>query len=77
MGEARHPDFAHWLRRVMKLSSIDNEQLAEKLGVSQSTVYAWVNGRNIPKRRYVDGICAVLDTDRRKYAQMGGFDGRG
>jgi transcriptional regulator with XRE-family HTH domain len=59
----------------MGLSHVTADDLADALGVSPSAVYAWMNGTNLPRHRRADGICSALGTDRRKYAQMGGFDG--
>lgn len=44
-------DMADRLRRALRVSDTSVNDMADYLQVSRNTVTAWINGRNIPRRR--------------------------
>lgn len=50
-----------FLQRVRKEQKLTQEQLAERLGVSQKTVSRWETGRNMPDVSMLPELCRELD----------------
>ena len=43
-------DLADRMRRALRVAEISSNEMADYLGVSRTSVSAWINGRNEPRR---------------------------
>ena len=50
-----------FLGKVRRERGLTQEQLAQRLGVSQRTVSRWETGRNMPDISMLTALCAQLD----------------
>lgn len=57
-------DFAHRLQRLRKQRGFTLAQVAEQLGVSKPTVWAWEQGRSRPVGNRIDPLAEVLGVSR-------------
>ncbi|MDP3675421.1 MAG: helix-turn-helix domain-containing protein [Novosphingobium sp.] len=57
-------DFGHRLQRMRKLRGLTLAQIAERLGVSKPTVWAWEQGRSRPVGNRIDPLAEVLGVTR-------------
>lgn len=57
-------DFGHRLQRLRKLRGLTLAQIAEQLGVSKPTVWAWEQGRSRPVGNRIDPLADVLGVSR-------------
>lgn len=48
------------IRRRRRELGLSAKQLADEIGVKESTVYQWESGRNNPKRRSLESLASVL-----------------
>lgn len=55
--------FSHRLKRARKLMKLTQEQLAEKLYVSNSTEQRWEEAFRIPDGKMLESISMILDVD--------------
>lgn len=58
-SEKRNPAFGSWLRSAIKTAGMTQNEFADSIGVSKSSVSRWVNG-DIPKGVFVEKIADVL-----------------
>lgn len=56
--------FGHRLQRLRKLRGLTLAQIAEQLGVSKPTVWAWEQGRSRPVGNRIDPLADVLGVSR-------------
>ncbi|MDR1567507.1 MAG: helix-turn-helix domain-containing protein [Streptococcaceae bacterium] len=73
MGEVRE-NIRKNLGYYLTLRGMSQKELAEKLGVSQSSVTCWIKGKNAPDIEVVAQICDVLDIS---VVDLFGTDGSG
>ena len=57
-------DFGHRLQRLRKQRGLTLAQIAERLGVSKPTVWAWEQGRSRPVGNRIDPLAEVLGVSR-------------
>lgn len=57
-------DFAHRLQRLRKQRGLTLAQVAERLGVSKPTVWAWEQGRSRPVGNRIDPLAEALGVSR-------------
>ena len=57
-------DFGHRLQRLRKQRGLTLAQIAEQLGVSKPTVWAWEQGRSRPVGNRIDPLAEVLGVSR-------------
>lgn len=57
-------DFGHRLQRLRKQRGLTLAQIAERLGVSKPTVWAWEQGRSRPVGNRIDPLTEVLGVGR-------------
>lgn len=57
-------DFGHRLQRLRKQRGLTLAQIAERLGVSKPTVWAWEQGRSRPVGNRIDPLAEALGIDR-------------
>ena len=57
-------DFGHRLQRLRKERGLTLAQIAEQLGVSKPTVWAWEQGRSRPVGNRIDPLAEVLGVGR-------------
>lgn len=53
MSEQLEFDLADRLRRALRVSGTSSQAMADFLGVSRTSVSAWINGRVVPDQRTV------------------------
>ncbi len=51
------------LAEALKQRTITQEELAKRIGVSQSMISHYITGRNMPALDTLSRICTVLDLD--------------
>ena len=54
-------EFARRLKKKLKELEMTQEELADRIGVVQSTISAYVNARSVPLTTHVVRIARVLD----------------
>lgn len=59
--EQEKKEFAYNLRIMMKRKWIIQDELADRLGVTQTTVSNWINGRSAPDSLTLRKIAKILD----------------
>lgn len=64
--------FGEWLGDVLDASGLDQQGLAAQLGVVDSTVSRWVNGKSLPNASTCDAIAAALGIDRNEVRRRAG-----
>ena len=52
------------LNRLLYQKQLTQKELAERMGVSASTVNDWVKGKKIPRMDKVDKLCAIFGVSR-------------
>lgn len=52
------------IKRLMFERDLNQQELADKLGVTRAAVSAWCNGIRMPKAEMIDKLCEVLKTER-------------
>jgi transcriptional regulator with XRE-family HTH domain len=57
-------DFGHRLQRLRKQRGMTLAQVAERLGVSKPTVWAWEQGRSRPVGNRIDPLAEALGVSR-------------
>lgn len=60
---ARRPDLARVVKRAIEQSSLDQTQIARKVGASQATVSRWATATASPQTKYWKKIHTVLGVD--------------
>jgi transcriptional regulator with XRE-family HTH domain len=55
--------FSRWLWERLEESEKSQVELARGLGVSQSTLSDWLNGKSLPSRRSMRRLAAYFDVD--------------
>ena len=53
--------YSEKLYELRKNKKMSQEELAEKIGVSRQSVYAWENGKSIPDIENLSKLCQILD----------------
>lgn len=64
MSDEVNTIFSRNLAKYLSLCGMSQNELAQKMGVSTSTVSNWVNGINAPRMGKVDRICEILGISR-------------
>ena len=52
------------LKYYMELKDIQQKQVADRLGVSASTVSYWIRGLQMPRTDKIDELCSMLMIER-------------
>lgn len=52
--------FSKRLKKLRKDNNMKSDQLAEKLGCSGSSIFAWENAKVLPQKRYLDAMAKVF-----------------
>ena len=52
-----------FIAQCRKDKNITQEQLAEKLGITNKSVSRWENGKNMPDYSILKELCSILDID--------------
>ena len=52
------------LKYYMELKDIQQKQVADRLGVSASTVSYWIRGLQMPRTNKIDELCSMLMIER-------------
>ena len=60
-----------------RAKNLTQEQLAQRLGVSNKTVSKWENGRNMPDYAVVEQLCKELDITIRELLEGKEWNGLG
>ena len=63
-------EIVHVSKRIdhlRRMRDMTQEELANKLGVTQACVCAWETGRSKPRRNMIDGICHALRVNRKQF----------
>ena len=53
--------FANNLRGLMSIHNINQKELAQKLGASESSVSNWLNGINVPRTGVLQKLTEIFD----------------
>ena len=56
-------DIQQALKEALKQQSMTQAELASKIGVSQSMISHYINGRKMPALDTLSRLCTVLDLD--------------
>lgn len=56
-------DFSSALRAMMAIRNINIPVLAERIGVSVTSVYNWRIGKRLPNKMHIEQLCNVLSMD--------------
>ncbi|MGH3645589.1 MAG: diguanylate cyclase domain-containing protein [Micromonosporaceae bacterium] len=70
-------ELQRWLKRREQRDgrSVDRNKLAGRVGVAQSTVYAWLNGESVPRRELLLSLLIDLDVpEARRWAVLDARD---
>lgn len=62
--------FANNLKHYMNLYGYNQTSLGEKLGVSHSTVFSWVNGEKFPRMAKVVAMCELFNCTKADLLQI-------
>ena len=57
----RQQDIGAFIARKRKEKNLTQEQLAERLGISNKTVSKWENGKCMPDYSIIEALCKELD----------------
>lgn len=68
--EERKERLAYWIRDTMDRRRLTPPKVAERIGVSRSTVTAWAAGRAVPSMIYLGPLSAALSVDPRLFADL-------
>lgn len=68
--------FGPWLEVRIGMSGLSRQQFADRVGVSKSTVWRWINGR-VPEASYIEKISDVLVIPYDEVATRAGYRPRG
>jgi transcriptional regulator with XRE-family HTH domain len=52
-----------WLKETMTKAGMTPNELAEKSKISRASVYFYLDGSRIPSKKYLDMLCAAMNTD--------------
>jgi transcriptional regulator with XRE-family HTH domain len=55
------------VKKDMLVTGLTQDQLAEKLGVSQSLVCKWFSGKVIPRPLTIKRICSVCEVSEKEF----------
>jgi transcriptional regulator with XRE-family HTH domain len=68
--QERKDRLAYWVRDTMDRRGLTSPKVAERVGVSRSTVTAWAAGRSVPSMIYLGPLAAALRVDPRLFADL-------
>lgn len=57
------PDIHERIKLVRKHYHLTQQELADKLNISRTTVFNWENGQNVPLQAMLEKIARVLDVN--------------
>ncbi|MGL4499265.1 MAG: DnaB-like helicase C-terminal domain-containing protein, partial [Planktothrix sp.] len=63
--------FAKTLKEIAEYQGMSRLKIAQSLGVSVSSVDAWINGKSVPKLELFEQLCHLLNVDRSVLAHDG------
>ena len=72
VSRGHSPAFGSWLASQLRGRDLNQSEFAARLGVSQSTISRWINGR-IPEATLLDRIADVLVLDYDFVATKAGY----
>lgn len=52
------------IQNYLSIMQMDPQELARKLGCSQSTVYMWIQGNSTPRMDKIDRMCEIFGCER-------------
>ena len=59
--EELNAEFAYRFRRRRYISGLSSKQLAEQIGISESTISSYCSGKTIPRFHILDAIARILN----------------
>jgi transcriptional regulator with XRE-family HTH domain len=68
--EERRARLAYWIRDIRFRRGLTPPKLAERVGVSRSTVNKWESGEQIPSMIWLGPLAEVLRVDPRLFADL-------
>lgn len=68
--EERKERLAYWINDTISRRRLTPPKVAEKIGVSRSTVTAWAAGRQVPSLIYLGPLAEALGVDPRLFADL-------
>ena len=64
-------DFAEIIRELMAERNLKQQALADILGIRQSQISNWLNGRSLPGYHSLRLLCEKLDVDSKRLFSFG------
>lgn len=68
--EERKARLAYWINDTISRRRLTPPRVAEKIGVSRSTVAAWAAGRQVPSMIYLGPLADALGVDAQLFADL-------
>lgn len=62
--------FGDFIRKERELLSFTMEEVANKLSVSRSTLYAWENNKKKPSKKHIRAIAELYCISTKKLVQL-------